>query len=48
MLELLNSGKIDHFETNLNLEDNVAVRNQWKRFKSVEHKRRRSYLISLK
>ncbi len=48
MLELLSSGKIDHFETNLNLETNIEVRNQWKRFNSIEHKRRRSYFISLK
>ncbi|HBX25688.1 MAG TPA: hypothetical protein DEF61_05550 [Firmicutes bacterium] len=48
MLELLSSGKIDHFETNLNLETNIEVRNQWKRFNSIEHKKRRSYFISLK
>lgn len=48
MIELLSSGKIDHYETNLNLEDNHNVRNQWKRFNSVEHKRRRSYCLSIK
>lgn len=48
MIELLGSGKIDHFETNLNLEDNHNVRNQWKRFNSTEHKRRRSYCLSIK
>ena len=32
-------------ETNLNLEDNYAIRNLWKqRFDSVEHKKRRSYV----
>lgn len=47
MIELLNSGKIDYYETNLNLEDNHNVRNQWKRFNSIEHKRRRSYCLSI-
>lgn len=31
-------------ETNLNLEDNHAILNSWKRFNAVQHKRRRSYL----
>ena len=35
---------IDHAETNLNLETNHAIQNQWKRFKAVQHKRRRSYV----
>ena len=38
---------IEYAETNLNLEDNHAVRGQWKRFRSIEHKRRRSYLKKL-
>lgn len=39
---------IDHAETNLNLEDNYMIQNQWKRFVAVQHKRRRSYLKELK
>ena len=38
---------IDHAETNLNLETNHAIQNQWKRFKAVQHKRRRSYVKTL-
>ena len=38
---------IEHAETNLNLEDNYAIRNMWKRFDAVEHKRRRSYVKKL-
>ena len=36
--------EVDHAETNLNLETNHAIQNQWKRFKAVQHKRRRSYI----
>ena len=35
------------WETNLNLEDNVAIRSTWKRFDHIQHKRRRSYIKKL-
>ena len=35
---------IEYMETNLNLEDNVAIRATWKRFDHIQHKRRRSYI----
>ena len=35
--------KIEYAETNLNLEDNAAIRNLWKRFDATENKRRRCY-----
>ena len=38
---------IEHAETNLNLEYNYPIRNMWKRFDAVEHKRRRSYVKKL-
>ena len=44
ILEGLRNGKIDVCETNLNLEDNYAIRNMWKRFKAVENKRRRAFV----
>ncbi len=44
MIDSIIAEKIDHCETNLNLEDNYNIRNIWKRFVSVEHKRRRSYI----
>lgn len=44
MTEYLESGEIDHFETNLNLETNVQVMAQWKYFDAEQHKRRRSYI----
>jgi len=34
-------------ETNLNLEDNYAILNLWKRFNSVQHKKRRAYIKML-
>jgi GNAT superfamily N-acetyltransferase len=44
MAEYLESGEIEYFETNLNLETNVAVMAQWKYFDSEQHKRRRAYI----
>ncbi|MBR7032856.1 MAG: N-acetyltransferase [Clostridia bacterium] len=44
LLRLLKNGTIKYAETNLNLEDNYAIINQWKRFRAVNHKRRRSYV----
>lgn len=43
-LELLEKDGIDHLETNLNLENNDNIQNQWKNFDSVIHKRRRSFV----
>jgi GNAT superfamily N-acetyltransferase len=37
-------GRIEYAETNLNLEDNHEIQNTWNRFKTVQHKRRRSYV----
>ncbi|MDY6003727.1 MAG: GNAT family N-acetyltransferase [Bacilli bacterium] len=47
MMEFLADGKIKYFETNLNLEDNLAVRTQWNRFNSIENKKRRSFIKKL-
>lgn len=38
---------VDYMETNLNLEDNHAIRNMWKSFHVIQHKRRRCYIKSL-
>ena len=35
---------LEHMETNLNLESNHHIQNQWKSFKTVLHKRRRAYI----
>ena len=44
ILKILQNDEVEYAETNLNLEDNAAIRNQWKRFKEVQHKRRRAYV----
>ena len=41
---MLKEDGVEYAETNLNLEDNYAIRNMWKRFDAVNHKRRRSYV----
>lgn len=38
---------VKYAETNLNLEDNFAIRNLWKRFNAVQHKKRRCYVKKL-
>jgi len=44
MNEYLESGEIEYFETNLNLETNTQVMAQWKYFDAHQHKRRRAYI----
>lgn len=44
MLKMLSDGTIEYAETNLNLETNANIQNQWKSFKTVQHKRRRSFV----
>ncbi len=43
LMQSLSDGEIEYAETNLNLADNLAIQNQWKKFDSILHKRRRSY-----
>ena len=44
MANILRRENIEYAETNLNLEHNYAIRNMWKNFDTVEHKRRRCYV----
>ncbi len=44
---MLRAPGIKYAETNLNLEDNAMIQNQWKRFREVKHKRRRSFVKKL-
>lgn len=44
---MLTEGSAKYCETNLNLEDNHAILNQWKNFENVLHKRRRCYVKKL-
>lgn len=47
LMKMLADPEIEYAETNLNLENNFAIQNQWKRFKRVDHKRRRAYVKKL-
>ena len=47
LMKMLREDGVEYAETNLNLEDNAAIQNQWKRFKAVQHKRRRAYVKRL-
>ena len=47
ILKLLRQKGVEYAETNLNIEDNHSIINMWKRFKAVQHKRRRSYIKHL-
>ena len=45
--EMLLQGNIEYCETNLNMEDNYQIQNQWKHFKNIIHKRRRAFVKKL-
>lgn len=47
LMRMLQTDGIEYAETNLNLENNFAIRNLWKRFDETQHKRRRSYVKKL-
>lgn len=47
LMRMLREDGIRYAETNLNLEDNYAIQNLWKRFREVKHKRRRAYVKKL-
>ena len=47
LTKMLAEPGVKYAETNLNLEDNYAILNQWKRFDAVQHKSRRSYVKKL-
>ena len=47
LMKMLGEKGVKYAETNLNLVDNYNIQNLWKRFKAVQHKRRRSYVKKL-
>ena len=47
VMKMLSNGKIEYAETNLNLEDNYSIQNQWKSFDNEITKRRISYKKSI-
>lgn len=44
ILNILKNNNIEYAETNLNLEDNLSIQNQWKHFDATLHKRRRCFV----
>ena len=44
VMHMLTYEGIEYCETNLNLETNDGIQNQWKSFETVLHKRRRSFV----
>ena len=48
ILKMLSNGKVKYAETNLNLETNANIQNQWKNFDAIQHKRRRSFVKVVK
>ena len=44
LMKMLKENNIAYCETNLNLENNHAILNQWKSFDAVQHKRRRCFV----
>ena len=44
---MLEKTGIEYAETNLNLETNEAIINQWKNFEAIQHKRRRCFIKKL-
>ncbi len=44
LLHMMRDNGVEYCETNLNLEDNYAIINQWKMFNAVQHKRRRAFV----
>ena len=47
MLNALKDNEVEYCETNLNLETNHKIQNQWKNFEGRLHKRRRSFKKSI-
>jgi len=47
MLKMYRKLNVQWADTNLNLEDNSAIRNMWKHFNAVENKRRRCYVKNI-
>ena len=47
MMAQLATKNLKYLETNLNLEDNALIQNQWKNFPNINHKKRRVFIKKL-
>jgi len=47
LMKMMQVYNIEYCETNLNLEDNQEIQNNWNRFQNKLHKRRRSFVMDI-
>lgn len=47
LMQMLQTEGVEYCETNLNLEENYSILNQWRAFDNVQHKRRRCFIKKL-
>lgn len=45
IMDLMIEDNLEYAETNLNLENNISIINQWKNFDTIQHKRRRCFVM---
>ena len=46
-MDLMIEDNLEYAETNLNLENNISIINQWKNFDTTQHKRRRCFVMKI-
>jgi len=47
IMDLMIEDNLEYAETNLNLENNISIINQWKNFDARQHKRRRCFFMKI-
>ncbi len=47
IMDLMIEDNLEYAETNLNLENNISIINQWKNFDTIQHKRRRCFVMKI-
>ena len=47
IMDLMIEDNLEYAETNLNLETNISIINQWKNFDTIQHKRRRCFVMKI-
>lgn len=47
IMDLMIEDNLEYAETNLNLENNISIINQWKNFDTIQHKRRRCFVMRI-
>ncbi len=47
VIDKMMRGEIEYADTNLNMVDNMAIRNMWKYFSERQNKKRRAYAVKI-